>query len=383
MKIARWRCIVLIGVFAGAAQSADRTKTLAAVECTATGWSALVADTTGEYNTADGWSALMSNTTATYNTAVGAAALKDDLSGSYNTAVGVAALGANLAKDNTAVGFRALGYNTAGTQNTAIGKYALGSNNTGEHNTAAGYGALFFNAASNNTAVGVHALSQNMKGTNNIAMGYEAGRDATGSDNIDLGNVGIADESATIRVGTQDTHTATYIAGINGAQVTGSAVYVTSAGQLGVLASSERYKTAIAPMGTSSEKIGQLRPVTFRLKSDPGGPVQYGLIAEEVDKIYPELVLRDRSGAIQGVRYDELAPMLVNEIQQLERTLTAQSAMIETQAKQFRAMRNELTELRRRDHRHSIRDTQSSRDARVTPEQSPCPSGTSSGDKCQ
>jgi len=350
MKVRQWHCLVLIGASMNAAQSADRTKSLAAVESTATGWSALIADTTGEYDTADGWSALMSNTTGTYNTAVGAAALKDDVIGSYNTAVGVAALSTNRAKDNTAVGFRALSYNTEGTQNTAIGKYALGSNNTGEHNTAAGYGALFFNAASNNTAVGVHALSSNMKGSNNIAVGYEAGRDTTGSDNIDLGNVGIEDEHATIRIGTQDTHTATYLAGISGTQVTGSAVYITPAGQLGVLASSERYKTAIEPMGASSGKIGQLRPVTFRLKTDPEGPLQYGFVAEEVDKIYPELVVRDRSGQIQGVRYDELAPMLVNEIQQLERTVAAQSALLETQTRQFRSMRNELAELRRRDH---------------------------------
>jgi len=355
MKVTGWRCLVLIGVCAGAAQSADRTKTLATVESTATGLSALKADTTGEYNTADGWSALMSNTTATYNTAVGAAALKEDVSGSYNTAVGVAALSANVAKDNTAVGFRALTYNTAGTRNTAIGKYALGSNNTGDHNTAVGYGALFFNAASNNTAVGLNALSENLNGSGNIALGHEAGRDAVGSDNIELGNVGTAEDSATIRIGTQHTHTATYIAGISGAPVTGSAVYVTPAGQLGVLASSERYKTQIAPMGARSEKIVQLRPVVFRLKSDPAGPLQYGLVAEEVAKIYPELVVRGEAGEIEGVRYDELAPMLINEIQQLERTVAAQSALvaaqsalIERQTRQFRSMREELAELRRR-----------------------------------
>jgi hypothetical protein len=363
MKLTRWRCLVSIGAGvcasacvgagAGVAQSADRTKTLAGAESTATGWSALTAQTTGEYNTADGWSALLSNTTANYNTAVGAAALKEDVVGSYNTAVGVAALGANVAKDNTAVGYRALGYNTDGTQNTAIGKYALSSNNIGEHNTAAGYGALFFNAASNNTAVGVKALTENLNGSNNIAVGFEAGRDATGSDNIDLGNVGVAEEHSTIRIGTQGTHTATYLAGISGTPVTGSAVYITPAGQLGVLASSERYKTAIEPMGASSEKLGRLRPVTFRLKSDPGGPLQYGLIAEEVDKIYPELVVRDRFGEIQGLRYDELAPMLVNEIQQLERTVAAQSALIETQNRQFRSMRKQLDELRRREHARS------------------------------
>ena len=106
------------------------------------------------------------------------------------------------------------------------------------------------------------------------------------------------------------------MAGISNSKITGSAVYVTSSGQLGVLASSERYKTAIAPMGGNTEKLQQLRPVTFHLKSDPGGAVQYGLIAEEVDKVYPELVIRDDRGVIQGVRYDELAPMLLNEMQQ-------------------------------------------------------------------
>jgi len=352
MQGLKWRCLVLMGVCAGAAHSADRTKALGAVESTATGWSALKADTTGEYDTADGWSALMSNTTGTYNTAVGAAALKDDVTGSYNTAVGVAALSTNAAKDNTAVGYRALGYNTTGTQNTALGKYALGSNNTGEHNTAADYGALFFNSASNNTAVGEKALSENLKGSNNIALGYEAGRDATGSDNMDLANVGIADENATIRIGTQDTHTATYIAGISSAQVTGSAVYITPAGQLGVLASSERYKTSIAPMGARSGKIGQLRPVTFRLKIDPEGPLQYGFIAEEVGRVYPELVVRDRLGEIQGVRYDELAPMLVNEVQQLERTVAAQAALLDAQTRRFRAMQKEIAVLRRHDDAH-------------------------------
>jgi hypothetical protein len=97
--------------------------------------------------------------------------------------------------------------------------------------------------------------------------------------------------------------------------VTGSAVFITSSGQLGVLASSERYKTEIAPMGAGTEKLQELRPVSFHLKSEPNGPVQYGLIAEEVAKVYPELVIRDDKGKIQGVRYEELAPMLLNEVQ--------------------------------------------------------------------
>jgi hypothetical protein len=118
-----------------------------------------------------------------------------------------------------------------------------------------------------------------------------------------------------MRIGTPTAQVATYIAGIENVKLTGSAVYVASKGQLGVLASSERYKTAVSTMGAKTEKLQLLRPVSFRLKADPNGAVQYGLIAEEVDKIYPELVIRDDAGKIQGVRYDELAPMLLNEVQ--------------------------------------------------------------------
>jgi hypothetical protein len=124
-----------------------------------------------------------------------------------------------------------------------------------------------------------------------------------------------------IRIGTKGTHKGAYIVGIESTTVTGSAVYVTAAGELGVPASSERYKTAITPIGESTDKLQQLRPVSFHLKSDPGGAVQYGLVAEEVDQIYPELVIRDDQGRIQGVRYDELAPMLLNEVQQQRRDL--------------------------------------------------------------
>ena len=120
---------------------------------------------------------------------------------------------------------------------------------------------------------------------------------------------------------------------------------MTASGQLGVLASSERYKTAIETMSADDAKLARLRPVTFHLKSDPGGAIQYGLIAEEVDKIYPELVIHDQAGQIQGVRYDELAPMLLNQVQRQQKTLTAQSAAIETQAVEFRAMKMQIAEL--------------------------------------
>jgi hypothetical protein len=153
----------------------------------------------------------------------------------------------------------------------------------------------------------------------------------TGSNNIDIANLGVANESGTIRIGIGGTHTAAYMAGIIGSTVTGSAVYISSTGQLGVLASSERFKTDVATMGTSTEKLQQLRPVTFKLKTDPQGTVQYGLIAEEVDKVYPELVIRNGEGRIEGVRYEELAPMLLNEVQQQRRKIISQEQRISAQ----------------------------------------------------
>ncbi len=150
-------------------------------------------------------------------------------------------------------------------------------------------------------------------------MGYEAGFNVTtGSNNIDIGNEGLAADNGVIRIGTAGSQKEVFIAGIHTSKITGSAVYVTAGGRLGVLASSERYKTGIAPMGSNTAKLEQLRPVKFHLKSDPNGAVQYGLIAEEVAKVYPELVIRDEKGNIDGVRYDELAPMLLNEMQKQE-----------------------------------------------------------------
>jgi hypothetical protein len=144
--------------------------------------------------------------------------------------------------------------------------------------------------------------------------------------------VGVAGESAKIRIGNPPYQTATYIAGIYGTAVSGTPVMISSTGQLGVTVSSERFKTAIAPMGSISGKLQHLRPVTFHLKSDPRGALQYGLIAEEVAKVYPELVIRNESGRIDGVRYDELAPMLLNELQQ--------------QAAQIRDLKQQMAELK-------------------------------------
>jgi trimeric autotransporter adhesin len=168
----------------------------------------------------------------------------------------------------------------------------------------------------------------------------------TGSNNIDIGNAGLAGEAGTIRIGTSGSQTATYIAGIARAPLEGAQVVISITGQLGVLASSERYKTAIAPMGRDSAKLRQLRAVTFHLKTNPQGALQYGLIAEEVDKVYPDLVIRDDTGKIQGVRYDELAPMLLNEVQIQQKQIAAQSDAIAAQGNELRDMRQQFAELK-------------------------------------
>jgi hypothetical protein len=290
-------------------------------------------------NTAAGYDALYSNTAANWNTAVGVEALYSNTSmianggtfeytsGDANTAVGYQALYSNLiSSNNTAIGYQALYSNTAlpqpgllvfGGNNTASGAYTLYANTTGSDNTADGLGALQLNTTGwGNTASGLGALYSNRTGTVNIGLGYQAGSKlTTGSHNIEIGNVGAASDNNTIKIGTDGQQAKTFIAGIYNTSVNGSAVMVNSVGQLGVVVSSERFKTAIAPMGSNTEKLQQLRPVSFHLKTDPNGAVQYGLIAEEVAKVYPELVVRDQNGRIDGVRYDELAPMLLKEVQ--------------------------------------------------------------------
>lgn len=269
-----------------------------------------------QLNTGAGLGSLFANTTGIQNNASGYLSLYSNTTGSRNNASGAYALFSNTAgTDNNAMGYQALYLNTVGYRNSAVGAFALAANTTGTYNNAVGYGAMAYTTTgSYNNAQGYLALESNTTGNNNIALGQYAGYYLTGNSNIDIGNEGVAGESGAIRIGSAAT--ATYIAGISTSTVTGAAVYVTSSGQLGVLASSERYKTAITPIGTSTEKLQQLRPVSFHLKTDPKGVVQYGLIAEEVASVYPELVIRDAAGNIQGVRYDELAPMLLNAVQQ-------------------------------------------------------------------
>jgi polyhydroxyalkanoate synthesis regulator phasin len=271
------------------------------------------------------------------------------ISSLQNTALGADALfSTTTGSDNTASGYEALYFATTADYNTASGYQALYKSNA-VSNTASGYQALYDDTSgAENTAMGVHALQDNSSGSSNIGIGYHGGINlTTGSNNIDIGSPGMAGESGAIRIGTitgiTSTQSATYIAGIYGkASSGGLPVLIDSNGLLGTTTSSARFKTAIEPMGSNTVKLQQLRPVTFHLKSDPTGAVQYGLIAEEVARIYPELVVRDANGRIDGVRYDELTPMLLNEMQQEQKAAraraAAQDAKIEKLERQLLAM---------------------------------------------
>jgi hypothetical protein len=312
---------------------------------TAAGGAALFSNTSGTYNTAFGVYALFNNTTASNNTAVGHGALLGNQIGTRNVAMGALALYNNTASDNNAVGYEALYSDTTGYWNNAVGSQAMKANTTGTNNNAVGFAALLNNTTgSDNNAQGFEALLSNTTGSNNTAIGYQAGsHQTTGGNNIYIGNQGIAAENGQIRIGTS-AQTGTYVAGIYGRSVSGSAVMVSSTGQLGVSVSSERFKTAIAPMGSDTTKLAQLRPVSFKLKSDASGTRQYGLIAEEVAKVYPELVIRDQNGRIDSVRYDELAPMLLNDAQQ-------QAAKIRDLERQVAEMHAALLKLQAKDER--------------------------------
>jgi uncharacterized coiled-coil protein SlyX len=309
---------------------------------TATGSRALYSNTNGNGNTANGWAALYSNTIGIANAAYGAGALLSNTSGHDNTATGFQALNSNSTGNvNTSTGSLALSLNTTGIGNTASGAQALQHNTTGTGNTANGLGALFSNTTGNgNTANGFEALVSNTTGSSNIVLGRNAGFNlTTGDNNIDIGNSGVAAEANTIRIGTQGTQTKTFIAGISGTAIGGGggAVRVNANGQLGTAPSSARFKQKITPMDKASEAILALKPVTFHYKKefDPDGTPQFGLIAEEVAKVNPDLVACDADGEIYTVRYDAVNAMLLNEFLKEHRKVEELEATIAQQQKKF------------------------------------------------
>jgi hypothetical protein len=295
-------------------------------------------------NTAVGVNALVSNTAGVQNTAVGQGALASNTSGVENTAIGLQALATNATGDgNTVSGWHALFLNETGNGNTAIGVETLGSNVTGGGNTAIGLLALSSNETGfYNTAVGYRALLFNTTGSANTAIGQDAGLSiGTGSNNVDIANPGVFGESNTIRIGSN--HTRTFIAGIHGVNEGGTgiaAAYINSAGRLGTTPppSSRWYKNDIKPMDKASEAILGLKPVTFHYKSDNTGTPQFGLIAEEVAKVNPDLVVRDEIGEIYTVRYDAVNAMLLNEFLKEHRKMEEQGAIIAQQQKQIEAL---------------------------------------------
>jgi hypothetical protein len=366
---------VSLGSMAALAQSAN----------TATGYDALHSDTTGYYNTADGYEALVfntiggyntasgstalySNTSGGYDTATGASALYSNTSGFYNTAVGYEALYSNTTADyNTATGYEALFYNTTGGGNTATGYDALVSNSAGNGNTAYGFEALFSNGTNGdnsavgygalysnttgggNTAVGAEALSNNSTGGGNIAIGSEAAYNiTTGGYNIDIGSEGSSGDSETIRIGAPGTQTSFYAAGIDGVTVSsGVEVFINSSGQLGTVNSSLRFKEDVHDMGDASSAILRLRPVTYRYRqpyADGSKPVDYGLIAEEVAEVYPDLVVRGTDGQIQTVQYQKLTPMLLNELQKQHQLLEQMGKTMAQQQQTIQLLKTQQTD---------------------------------------
>jgi hypothetical protein len=366
--------------------------TISGFDNTATGAAALHFNVTGDGNTANGARALSRNQGGGDNTAVGAWAMEKNVHGENNTAVGVSSLRNNIGSlHNTAIGFGALfnaggGGNTAvgsealagsadetaepttGTLNTAVGWLSLAENDSGSHNTASGYRSLETNTSGSenaafgvnalqdntsggqNTASGNGALRNNAEGSRNVALGYRAGLAmVNGNDNIFIGayNIGKARDTATIRIGSASQKKA-FIAGISGVKTGLSAaqpVFIDANGQLGTIKSSARFKEDIQPLGSVSERLYALRPVTFRYKEpddDGTRPVQFGLVAEQVADVFPELVIYDRSGNPETVSYHMLSSLLVNELQSQKKASALQASRIAALESQI----SELVELK-------------------------------------
>ncbi len=272
--------------------------------------------------------------------------------------------------NNSASGYRALANNTSGNNNTASGYVALHYNTAGSSNTASGYNALYLNGTGNsNTAEGGYALYNNTTGSNNTALGSNAGLAlTTGSDNIDIGNPGLAGESAKIRIGTRGTHNSAFIAGIYGATLAGgTAVMVDNKGHLGTITSSECYKRNIKPMDEASEAILALKPVTFRYKPelDPEAIPQFGLVAEQVEKVNRDLVSRDEEGKPYTVRYEAVNAMLLNEFLKEHRKVEEQGATI-TELKSADAKEKAILAQQKKDFARTIAQQQQEIEALTT-----------------
>jgi hypothetical protein len=263
----------------------------------------------------------------TGNTAYGTDALADNTTGSYNAAFG----------------YLTLEFNTTGGWNAATGTQALWSNSSGDGNTATGTDALYSNTTGGwNTAIGDEALLHTTTGNYNIGIGLTGGDQiTTGSYNIEFGTEGTSTDSGVIRIGGGN-QTSFYAAGVYSDGISsGIPVFINSDGQLGTVNSSIRFKEDIHDMAAASDGLMRLRPVTYRYKqayTDGSKPIDYGLIAEEVAQVYPDLVVKDKDGQIRTVQYQKLTPILLNEVQKQHRTLEKQQAKIQQLEKQLAAL---------------------------------------------
>jgi hypothetical protein len=266
-------------------------------------------------NTAEGQSALLSLTTGGFNTAVGYLSLRSDTTNSFNTAIGAGTLLANTSDQNTATGAGALLSNSSGGANTANGAFALFRNTTGLVNTA----------------IGADALSQNTTGSGNTALGAGAGSGVTTANNvIAIGGGAGSNVSDSCFIGN--------IRGVTTANANAIPVLIDSFGQLGTVSSSRRFKTDIKPIDKASESILALKPVTFRYKVHKDVTPQFGLIAEEVADVNPDLVIYDADGKPYTVRYDAVNAMLLNEFLKEHKTVQEQEATIARLEKQIEAL---------------------------------------------
>ncbi|MGB9476029.1 MAG: tail fiber domain-containing protein [Candidatus Udaeobacter sp.] len=305
---------------------------------TAIGFDALFSDTAGSNNTATGIGTLGSNTTGSDNTANGFGALLLNTTGPNNTAVGFEVLFFNSTGfENAGTGSRALFANTTGFHNTANGFSALMRNTTGNHNTANGDDALSNNTTGNfNTTDGAHSMENNRSGSANTALGFGAGNNVTTASNVICIGSGVVGANVS---------NSCYIGSIFGqTSAGGAAVFINSSGKLGTSTSSRRFKDEIKPMERTSEALFALKPVTFRYKKeiDPTGTHQFGLVAEEVEKVNPDLVVRDQAGKPYTVRYEAVNAMLLNEflkehctVQELKQEIAVLTAIVQEQARQI------------------------------------------------
>ncbi len=272
--------------------------------------------TTGAENVGVGRNALFSNTTGFNDTSVGAFSMNTNTIGANNAAYGAFALVNNI----------------QGNDNTALGNFTLASNTTGIGNTAVGFqGGFTLATGNNNTFVGNNAALNLTTGFTNVMVGYNSGLSlTTGDDNIYISNPGVSSETGVIRIGTPATHIATFIQGIFGTAVGGTGIltFVDANGQLGTVVSSQRFKHDIQDMNDASNDIMKLRPVTFVYNNDLEEAVQYGLIAEEVNQVFPDLVVKDSEGQPYTVRYHLLPQLLLNELQKLHATVQDQAQVI-------------------------------------------------------